>query len=166
MEIIKEFALACQSQPANLEHLLKDLPVIFQLSYPEALKLKVNLQNKGVTLLLEEGEEIPFQAKDKEEKDTGKGQKNRPEHSETIYSKITFEQVLKDMDSRSSISQELLGNTLSRRKDLFMIILIAFIPFLSLNLESQYQLLFFSHISRNAMGFYYILFLWGWKCSG
>ena len=144
-DAVSEFLQVCPGMSMDFEKLFRELPKKFQLDYSAALKLKVNLQNKGVTLRVEEGVDLPPQTASEKASLLAApvSDNSEPTHSETVYSKVTFEQVLKDMKSRSSIEKELFGNLFVQRRELFVIIMIAFIPFLSLNLDNSYQLLFY-----------------------
>jgi RsiW-degrading membrane proteinase PrsW (M82 family) len=133
------------------ENMLNNLPRVFLIDYSSALKLEILLRNKGVQIRIEDG--VDIKPLEKNLDDSG-GKLNappeieppkieQPTHSETVYSKISVEQVLKDIYLNSSIWEEFVAKFFKQRKDLLMIVLIAFIPLLSTGLPGYYQLLFY-----------------------
>lgn len=120
------------------KNFFSELPKTLQLDYGTAIKLEIKLRNKGVLLHIGDGDLIiPGQNFFRPPTDS------EIKFSETIYRKITFEDVLKNVAKNSSIKKELLNEFLHHRKDLITIIIVAFIPFLSLPLNEAYHKLFF-----------------------
>ncbi len=133
-----ELGRICPDLDFEWDHLPKDLPKTLQIPYFSALQLDVTLRNKGVSLRIEDGDEITDVNEERI-----KSAKALPVFSETIYPKISLEDVLKDMNSNSTIGKELIGRIFLQHKNLLSIVLIAFIPFLSISLKDTWQVYFY-----------------------
>ena len=114
------------------------MPIKFQLSYPIALRLEVELRNKGISLRVEDGDEITAP-----QKDMLPVPKPASTFLEKISPSISVENVLKKMENESSVKTELFGKLFSQRKDLLIIVLIALIPFFSIKMDDGLQIMFY-----------------------
>ena len=121
------------------EKFCENLPKSFLIDYPSAIKLEISFRNKGVILKVEDGDLIPAS---KVKKKTAQKQFEKS-FSETVFPKISFENVLKSMHEKTSIFNEFFGKYFVQRKDLISIGIIVLIPFFSLGLDESIQILFF-----------------------
>lgn len=114
------------------------IPSSFQIDYPTALQVEIALRNKGVGLKIEEGDTPPPES-------IKRPPSTEPETAsfETIYPKISIDKVLKAMGEKHSLFYEMIGRLFTQRKDLIIIGLIVIIPFFSLRLNENLQILFF-----------------------
>ena len=121
------------------EKFCENLPKSFLIDYPLAIKVEVSFRNKGIILKVEDGDPIPAsQVKKKPAQE-----QSEKLFSETVFPKISFENVLKSMHEKTSIFNEFFGKYFVQRKDLISIGIIVLIPFFSLGLDESIQILFF-----------------------
>jgi len=141
-------------QNKKLDLLQNNLPWSFQIDYPTAIELEITLRNKGVVLKVDEGNLSECKKNETKEKIEVATSQNE------FLSKLKFETVLRDMRKTSSIFKTIIGIIFSQRKDLLIISLIVIIPFFSLGLDEEKQIIFFP-IFLGVLWAYIILSFYG-----